>query len=153
MFSLCYGIFHSHFAYLCLVWRQAKFSLNRTTLLQKRTIRILHSVAFGYHTCPLFHRYKVLKFADFVSLENCIFFDKCFNDDAFSFFSNHFKLIAGSHFCCSRSVSHGLVFKRLYNSVRYGNKCIIIYSTVSIWNYFQTIFHVFVYMYEYKDSL
>ena len=72
-----------------LVWGQAKFSLYRITLLQKRAIRILHSAAYRDHTCPLFHRYKVLKFVDLVLLENCIFINKGFKDDAFSLFSNH----------------------------------------------------------------
>ena len=137
LLSVYYGIFHSHLAYLCLVWGQAKFSLNRITLLQKRAIRILHSAAYRDHTSPLFHRSKVLKFVDIVSLENCIFVNKCFNDEAFSLFSNHFKLTASSHSYCTRSVSNGLIFKRLYNTFLYGNKSII-NSTVST---FQTILH------------
>ena len=140
LLSVYYGIFHSHLAYLCLVWGQAKFSLNRITLLQKRAIRILHSAAYRDHTSPLFHRSKVLKFVDIVSLENCIFVNKCFNDEAFSLFSNHFKLTASSHSYCTRSVSNGLIFKRLYNTFRYDNKSII-GSTVRTWNRFQTIFH------------
>ena len=111
LLSVYYGIFHSHLAYLCLVWGQAKFSLNRITLLQKRAIRILHSAAYRDHTSPLFHRYKVLKFVDLVSLENCKFVYKCFDDEAFSLFSNHLKLTASSHSYCTRSVSNGLVFK------------------------------------------
>ena len=86
LLSVYYGIFHSHLAYLCLVWGQAKFSLNRITLLPKRAIRILHSAAYRDHTSPLFHRSKVLKFVDILSLENCIFVNKCFNDEAFSYF-------------------------------------------------------------------
>ena len=39
LLSVYYGIFHAHVAYLCLVWGQVKFSLNRITLLQKRAIR------------------------------------------------------------------------------------------------------------------
>ena len=97
LLSVYYGIFHPHLTYLSLVWGQTKFSLNRITLLQKGAIRILHSAAYRDHTCPLFHRYKVLKFVDLVSLENCIFVNKCFNDEAFSLFSNHFKLTASSH--------------------------------------------------------
>ena len=31
LLSLYYAIFHSHLAYYCLVWGQAKFSLNRIT--------------------------------------------------------------------------------------------------------------------------
>ena len=95
--SVCYAIFHSHLAYLCLVWGPAKYSFNRTVLLQKTDIRILHSAAYIDHTRPLFRRYKVLKFIDPVSLENCIFVNKCLKDDAFSLFSNHFKLTASSH--------------------------------------------------------
>ena len=139
LLSVYYCIFHSHLAYLCLVWRQVKFSLNRITLLQKRAIRTLHSASYRDHTCSLFHRYKVLKFAELVSLENCIFVNKCFNDEAFSLFSNHFKLTASTHSYCTRSVSNGLIFKRLYNTIPYGNKSII-NSAVSTWNHFQTIF-------------
>ena len=46
LLSVYYGIFHSHLAYLCLVWGQVKFSLKRTNLLKQRAIRILHSVAY-----------------------------------------------------------------------------------------------------------
>ena len=134
-------VFFTHiYPYLCLVWDQFKFSLKRITLLQKRAISILHSAAFGDHTCPLFHRYKVLKFMDLVSLENCLFVNKCFNDETFSLFSNHSKLTASTHSYCTRSVSNGLIFKRLYNAIRYGNRSII-NSTVSTFNHFQTIFH------------
>ena len=100
----------------------------------------MHSAAYWKHTSPLFHRYKVLKFVDLLLLENCIFVNKCFNDEAFSLFSNHFKLTASSHSYCTRSVSNGLIFKRLYNTFLYGNKSII-NSTVTTWNYFKTIFH------------
>ena len=62
-----YGIFHSHIAYLCLIWGQTKFLLNGITLLQNRAIRILHSAAYRDHTSPLFHRYKILKIVDIVS--------------------------------------------------------------------------------------
>ena len=48
LLSVYYGIFHSHLAYLCLVWGHVKFSLKRITLLQKRVIRILHSAAYAY---------------------------------------------------------------------------------------------------------
>ena len=135
LLSVYYGTVHSHLANLCLVWGQPKFSLNRITLLQKRAIRILHSAAYRDHTSPLFHRYKVLKFVDLVSLENCIFVNKCFNGETFSLFSNHFKLTASSDSYCTRSVSNGLIFKRLYNTFHYGKKSII-NSTVSIWNCF-----------------
>ena len=140
MLSVYYAIFHSHLAYLCLVWSQAKYYLNRITLLQKRAIRILHSVAYRDHTCPPFCRYIVLKFVGHVSWENFIFVNKCFNDDAFPLFSSHSKLTASSHSYCSRSVSNGLIFRRLCNTIRYNNKCIITLKVIT-WNHFRIIFH------------
>ena len=120
-----YAIFHSHLAYLSLVWSQAKCLLNRITLLQKRAIRILHSAAYREHTCPLFHRYKLLKFVDLVLLENCILVNKCFNDDAFSLFLNHFKLTASNYSYCTRS-DFTLPFVMVINL---------------FFKHFQTIFH------------
>ena len=125
---LCF--FHSHLAYLCLVWVQAKFFLNIISALKKRAIRILHSAPYRDHKCPL------------LSLENCIFVNKCSNDDAFSLFSNHFKLTASSYSSCTGLISNGLIIKRLYNTISYCNKSIIS-STVITWNNFQTIFHVY----------
>ena len=131
-------LFHWHLAYLCLVWGQTKFSLNRITSLQKRSIRILH---LGYYPLGyLFHRHKVLKFADLLTSGNCIFVNKCFNNNASFLFSSPFKLTASSHSYCARSVSNCVILKGVYNTMPHGNKSIII-STVSTWNRFQTIFY------------
>ena len=130
------AIFQSHLSYLCLVWGQAKFSLNRIALLQKTAIRILHFAAFRHCTCPLFHWYKVLKFVDLLLLENWLFVNKCFNNNLFLIFKSC-ETTASSHSYCTRSVNNGLIFKSLYNNI-YVNKSII-NSTVSTWNHFQTI--------------
>ena len=61
LLSVYYTIFHSHLSYLCLVCSQAKFSINRITLLQKRAIKILHSAAYGDHTCLLFSQTQSFK--------------------------------------------------------------------------------------------
>ena len=45
LLSVYCATFNSNLTYLCLVWGQAKYSLNRITLPQKRAIRILHSAA------------------------------------------------------------------------------------------------------------
>ena len=58
----------------------------------------------------------------------------------FSLFSNYFKITASNQSYCTRSISNDLVFKRLYNTIRYGNKSVF-NSTVSTWNHL-TIFHV-----------
>ena len=73
LLSVYYVICHSHLPYLCLVWGQTKFPSNGITLLQNRATRILHSAAYRVYTCPLSRRYKILRFIDLDSLENCIF--------------------------------------------------------------------------------
>ena len=112
----CNSLPHSGCLALQGVNPNLKKNLKRITLLQKRAIRILHSAAYRDHTSPLVHRYKVLKFVDLVLLENCIFVNKCFNDKAFSLISNHFKLTGSSPPHCTRSVSNGLIFKKLYTT-------------------------------------
>ena len=66
-------VFPLHQAYLCSVWDQAKYFLKRITVLLKKAVGVLHSTGYWDHISPLFHRYKVLKFVDLVSSENCIF--------------------------------------------------------------------------------
>ena len=78
-------------AYLCSVWGQPEYSLNRINLLQKRAIRILEFPSYRDPACNLFRRYTALTFIEHVSLENSIFANKCFNDDVFPLFSNHFN--------------------------------------------------------------
>ena len=114
-----YVVFYSHLAYLCLLWGQAKFSLNRITVLQKRAFRI------DIIPSLFFRKYKVQKFIDPVSLKSCIFVNKCFNGDPCSLISNQFKLTASSHSYCARSVSNCLIFKIFYNIICYDNKSII----------------------------
>ena len=73
LLSVYYAVFHSHLAYHYLVWGQAKFSLNRITLLQKRAFGIIHSAIYRNHNCPLFHRCKILKLIDIASLQKIVY--------------------------------------------------------------------------------
>ena len=53
LLSVNYAIFHLDLAYVSFVWGQDKFSISRTTLLQKRAVRIIHSDHFQiiFHGC------------------------------------------------------------------------------------------------------
>ena len=42
---------------------------------------------FNAHTTSLFKNYNILKFADIINVENCIFINNCFNKDSFSIFN------------------------------------------------------------------
>ena len=91
---------------------------------------------FNAHTTSLFKNYNILKFADIINVENCIFINNCFNKDSFSIFNKNFKLVSTTHSYNTRSARNGLLFVPSYNTVRFGRKSII-HSTTLTWNYLQ----------------
>ena len=91
---------------------------------------------FHAHTTPLFESCNILKFANIINVESCIFINSCFNKDSFSVFNENFKLVSTMLSYNARSASNGLLFVRSYNSVGFGRKSII-NSTSLIWNYLQ----------------
>ena len=91
---------------------------------------------FNAHTTPLFKKCNILKFADIVNVENCIFINNCFNRESFSSFNENFKLVSTTYSYNTRSARNGLLFVPSYNTVRFGRKSII-HSTTLTWNYLQ----------------
>ena len=54
----------------------------------------MNFVSFNAHTTPLFKNCNILKFADIINVESCIFINNCFNRDSFSIFNENFKLVS-----------------------------------------------------------
>ena len=71
---------------------------------------------FNAHTTPLFKNCNILKFADTINVESCIFINNCFNKDSFSIFNENFKLVSTTHSYNTRSARNGLLFVPSYNS-------------------------------------
>ena len=74
---------------------------------------------FNAHTTPLFKNCNILKSADIMNVESCIFVNNCFNRDSFSIFDENFKLVSTSHSYNTRSTRHGLLFGPSYKKVRF----------------------------------
>jgi len=73
MLSLYYALFHSHLSYACQVWGQnRKSQISRVLTLQKIALRIISFSNFNAHSSPLFLKYKLLSFPDYVKLLNII---------------------------------------------------------------------------------
>ena len=89
---------------------------------------------FNAHTTPLFK--NILKFADIINVESCIFINNCFNKYSFSIFNENFKLVSTMHSYNTRSARNALLFVPSYNTVRFGRKSII-HSTTLTWNYLE----------------
>ena len=114
-----------------------KFSLNRGTIIEEKhqDITFCCMQRFYLSSFSQIQSFKIYRPRTIRKLHIKYYIVyKYFNDVAFHLFSNHFKLIASNHSYCTRSVSNGLIFKKLYNTIRYNNKSI---------KSFQTKFHVY----------
>ena len=93
----------------------------------------MNSPPFNAHTTPLFKYCNILKFADTINVESCVFLNNCFYKDSFN---ENFKLFSTTHSYNTTSARNGLLFVPSYNSIRLGRKSII-RSTTLTWNYLQ----------------
>ena len=69
----------------------------------------MNFVPFNAHTTSLFKNSNILKFADIIDVESCIFINNCFNRDSFSILmkiSSSFQLRI--HTINTRSARNGL---------------------------------------------
>ena len=93
----------------------------------------MHLLIFTMH---LFQNCNILKCADIIKFESCVFINNCFNKDCSSIFNENFKVVSNTHSYNTRSASNGLLFVPSYNSVRFGRKSII-HSITLTWNCLQ----------------
>ena len=114
-----------------------RFPQEKSVYSPKKALRIMNFAPFNAHTTNLFKNCNILKFADIINVESCIFINNhCFNKDFFSIFNDNFKLVSTTHSYNTRSARNGLLFVPSYNTVRFGRKSII-HSTTLTWNYLQ----------------
>ena len=94
---------------------------------KKKALGIMNFAPFNAHTTPLFKNCNILKFADIIDVESCIFINNCFNKDSFSIFSENFQ--PRTHAILDQLE---MLYYLSYNTVRFGRK-----STTLTWNYLQ----------------
>ena len=72
--TLYYALIHPHISYGILAWGNANAGLlKKTTLLQKRALRIINKASYNSHTEPLFSGSDILKLCDLHKLEIATF--------------------------------------------------------------------------------
>ena len=92
-----YALFESHINYACIIWGQNISTINRLYILQKKAFRIINFKEHNAHSCPLFHYSRMIKIADKVKIENCLFINKYSNNKLPSIFTNWFTFSSMSH--------------------------------------------------------
>ena len=89
--------------------------LNKNVYSPKKALRIMNFARFNVSTTPLFKNCNILKLADIINAESCIFINNCFNKDPFSIFNENSKLVSPTHSYKTRSVRNGPLFVPSYN--------------------------------------
>lgn len=92
MTTLYHAMIQPHLNYGILAWGSAnQKDLNRSNILQKKAIRIVHKKAYNSHTDPLFRRSNILKVSDLYKYESLLFMQAYTQQMLPSSFSNIFK--------------------------------------------------------------
>ena len=72
--SIYYAIFSSLLTYGCQVWGIGRGAhIEKISKLQNRALRIINFKNFHADSNPLYIHQKILKFQDFIRLQNCLF--------------------------------------------------------------------------------
>ena len=134
--SIYYALFESHINYACIIWEQNISTINHLYILQKKALRIINFKEHNAHSSPLFHYSKIIKIADKVKIENCLFINKCTNNKLPSIFTNWFTFSSMSHnyqtSCASKvgwSEARQNVLEKLVRQIQKNLKSIIWYSS------------------------
>ena len=131
---LYYAIFSSHLMYGCQIWGQTLNSFNqKIEKLQNRALHIITFSDFQAASNPLYANLKILKLADQIKLQNCLFVHDALSKISPICFHNYFSLTNTIHSLHTKSSKLGCLYVTNSNTVTYGlnsitNKCI------SIWN-------------------
>ena len=135
LLSLYYSIFSSHMVYGCQVFGQSdtKF-VKKIQVLQNNALRLItFADSFRDHVSPLYKTLNILKFRDYVSLQNILFIHDYFNDLLPECFNGYFTLLRDAHSHATRNAGIGRLVVPPFDSDRYGRKSFKI-QAILLWN-------------------
>ena len=93
-------------SYVCIAWGLTRYHQQKVSILQQKALRMINFAPFNAHTTRLFKNCNILKFADIINVESCIFINNCFNRDS----STTHALVSTAHSYNTRSARNGLLF-------------------------------------------
>ena len=131
--SIYYALFESHINYVCIIRGQNISTINHLYILQKKTLRIINFKERNAHSSPLFHNSKIIKIADKVKIENCLFINKYTNNKLPSIFTNWFTFSSMSHNYQTSFASKGNLQIPSVQTPSYGKNAFV-YMVIKTWN-------------------
>lgn len=135
LLSLYYSIFSSHMVNGCQVFGQtdSKF-VKKIQVLQNNALRLISFAdSFRDHVSHIYKNLNILKFRDFVSLQNLLFIHDYFNGLLPDCFDGYFTFLSDSHSHLTRNATNGHLVVPRVESDRFGRKSFKVQSTV-LWN-------------------
>ena len=131
---LYYAIFSSHLMYGCQIWGQTINSFNQKIMkLQNRALRIITFSDFQADSNPLYANLNILKLADQVILQNCLFVHDALNKVSPICFFDYFSLTKTIHSLNTKNAKLGCLFVTNSGTVTYGLNSITS-KCISNWN-------------------
>ena len=128
-----HAIFVCHLNYANTVWGQNKNCLNRSFLLQNKTLRIVSFKFRNAHSNHLFYRYKTVKLRDKIITENCLFISKSIIFDLPSNLNNWLTFPHRYHRYETSCSFKGFLKVYNLNTKKYDRETLI-NSAISSWN-------------------
>ena len=98
--------------------------IKRVLVLQKKSLRIIHSLNHIAHTSPLFRDLNIRKLPGKIALGNILSINKYFNKCLFTIFKNWITLSSDFHSCITRWSNLGCIVVPLHNAKLYGRNSI-----------------------------
>ena len=128
--TIYHALFSSHMIYGCQVYAQSNTTIkNKVQLLQNKALRKITFSNLGTPMNNIYKNFKILKFDDYIHLQNCLFMHKFTTHELPKTFNNHFKLLKNRHNHNTRAAESNMINVPLVNTHKYGtlsikNQCI-----------------------------
>ena len=120
---------------LCLHQMGTKHQFNWPShlyILQKKALRVINFKERNAHSSPLFHHSKIVKIADKVKIENCLFMSKYTNNKLLSIFTNWFTFSSMSDIHQTSFASKGNL--QIPTVQKTYGKNAFVYMVIKTWN-------------------
>ena len=141
--SVYYSIFSSIQNYGSQIWGLlSNPALQKIDRLQKAAVRIITFADHDAHTAPIFRELRILKFHDYIKLQNILFVYDFKKGNLPLSFRQFFDHCMDSRALTRAELNSATEFVHAagYNQVKYGRKSIT-HTSVALWNHFAR--HVF----------
>ena len=138
LISLYYSIFSSILNYGSQIWGLlSNPALHKIDRLQKSAVRIITFSDYDAHTATIFRELRILKFHDYIKLQNILFVYDFKKGSLPSSFRNFFDHSMDIRALTRAELNSATEFVNAtgYNQVKYGRKSIT-HTSVALWNHF-----------------